>query len=210
MLLTDFSSPTIAISPQLGGNWDVAIVGSGAAGLYAALSFPADWRILLVTKETLPTSSSSWAQGGIAAVTEPDDSPSLHAADTLRAGVGLCEPDAVDVLVREAGDRIEELLRWGVEFDRAQEKGTPPPELGKLPYRLAVTLEAAHSRRRVLHVADATGKALVQRLLARVLAASNVTIWERAQVIDLFVENGKCQGFYGIRWIGDSPPARRI
>ena len=175
-------------------------MGSGAAGLYAALSFPADWRILLVTKETLPTSSSSWAQGGIAAATEPDDSPTLHAADTLRAGVGLCEPEAVNVLVREASDRIEELLRWGVEFDRAKQMGTPTPELGRLPYRLAVTLEAAHSRRRVLHVADATGKALVQRLLTRVIEAPNIAIWERAQVIDLWMEEGHCQGFYGIRW----------
>ncbi|WP_227498575.1 L-aspartate oxidase [Synechococcus sp. PCC 7336] len=190
----------IALSLDFAGTWDVAIVGSGAAGLYAALSFPSDWRVLLLTKETLPTSSSSWAQGGIAAVTEPDDSPQLHAADTLRAGVGLCEPAAVEVLVREASDRIEELLRWGVEFDRARQQGTPPPNLGKFPYRLAVTLEAAHSRRRVLHVADATGKALVQRLLARVLDAENITVWERSQAIDLWMADGRCCGFYGLQW----------
>lgn len=200
VLLADFSSSTIAISPTFEGTWDVVIVGSGAAGLYAALSFPSDWRILLVTKETLPTSSSSWAQGGIAAATEPDDSPRLHAADTLRAGVGLCEPEAVNVLVQEASDRIEELLRWGVEFDRAKQNGDPSPELGTLPYRLAVTLEAAHSRRRVLHVADATGKALVQRLLARVIEAPNITIWERAHVVDLWMDQGRCCGAYGVRW----------
>ncbi|MEM9536400.1 MAG: FAD-binding protein, partial [Cyanobacteria bacterium P01_E01_bin.45] len=95
--MADFSASVISVSPTFAGHWDVAIVGSGAAGLYTALSFPSDWRILLVTKETLPTSSSSWAQGGIAAAIEPDDSPQLHAADTLRAGVGLCEPDAVQV-----------------------------------------------------------------------------------------------------------------
>ena len=186
----------------------MAIVGSGAAGLYTALSFPSDWNVLLVTKELLPTSSSSWAQGGIAAVTEPDDSPELHAADTVRAGAGLCEPDAVNVLVREASDRIEELLRWGVEFDRAQQQGVTAPSLpaGQLPYRLAVTLEAAHSRRRVLHVADATGKALVQRLLARTIEAENITVWEQAQVVDLWMADvgdgagRRCCGFYGLRW----------
>ncbi|MGK7912184.1 MAG: L-aspartate oxidase [Synechococcus sp.] len=198
--MADFSASSISLSPTFAGDWDVAIVGSGAAGLYTALSFPSDWRILLVTKETLPTSSSSWAQGGIAAAIEPDDSPQLHAADTLRAGVGLCEPEAVQVLVQEAGDRIEELLRWGVEFDRAKQSDRAAPELSTLPHRLAVTLEAAHSRRRVLHVADATGKALVQRLLAKVLEADNITIWERAQVIDLWMERGHCCGFYGVRW----------
>ncbi|MEL7476137.1 MAG: L-aspartate oxidase, partial [Cyanobacteria bacterium J06555_12] len=203
--MADFSASVISVSPTFAGHWDVAIVGSGAAGLYTALSFPSDWRILLVTKETLPTSSSSWAQGGIAAAIEPDDSPQLHAADTLRAGVGLCEPDAVQVLVQEAGDRIEELLRWGVEFDRAKQTQQAAPELGTLPHRLAVTLEAAHSRRRVLHVADATGKALVQRLLAKVIEADNITIWERAQVVDLWMVQGSCCGFYGIRWNESHP-----
>ena len=207
-LLPHSTATSIALTPDFAGTWDVVIIGSGAAGLYAALSFPDRWRVLLLTKETLPTSSSSWAQGGIAAVTEPDDTPELHAADTLRAGAGLCEPAAVDVLVREAGDRIAELLRWGVEFDRAVQAGDELPDFGPMPYRLAVTLEAAHSRRRVLHVADATGKALVQKLLAKVLASSNIDVWERSQIVDVWLTNGRCGGAYGLRWDADKQRAQ--
>jgi L-aspartate oxidase len=142
--------------------FDAVIIGTGAAGLYTALKLPEHWNIALVTKENLQVSASQWAQGGIAAVTEPDDSFLLHEEDTLKAGVGLCELEAVKVLVEEAPARIHELLDLGVAFDRYQG-------------RLAVTLEAAHSRPRILHAADATGKEL---------------IFEEALALDLWTVDG--------------------
>jgi len=130
-------------------HFDAVIVGSGAAGLYTALHLPGNWRVALLTKEDLSISSSDWAQGGIAAVLDPTDSFSLHTSDTMVAGAGLCEQAAVELLVEEAPSRIHELVGLGVGFDRYQG-------------RLDLTLEAAHSRKRILHARDATGRELVQ------------------------------------------------
>ncbi|AGY60268.1 L-aspartate oxidase [Gloeobacter kilaueensis] len=161
--------------------YDAIIVGSGAAGLYTALKLPRDWRVALLTKENLTLSASQWAQGGIAAVVESDDSFGLHYEDTLKAGAGLCEPEAVRVLVEEAPARIGELIGLGVEFDRYQG-------------RLAVTLEAAHSRRRILHAADATGRELVRALVEEVRALGNIRVIEEALAIDLAIDGGRCRG----------------
>jgi L-aspartate oxidase len=168
--------------------FDAVIIGTGAAGLYTALKLPEHWNIALVTKENLQISASQWAQGGIAAVTEPDDSFLLHEEDTLKAGAGLCEIDAVRVLVEEAPARIQELLDLGVAFDRYQG-------------RLAVTLEAAHSRPRILHAADATGKELIRALIEEILLRKNLTIFEEALALDLWmVEDAdgqrRCRGVY--------------
>ncbi len=169
--------------------FDAVIIGTGAAGLYTALKLPEHWNIALVTKENLQISASQWAQGGIAAVTEPDDSFLLHEEDTLKAGAGLCEPEAVKVLVEEAPARIHELLDLGVAFDRYQG-------------RLAVTLEAAHSRPRILHAADATGKELIRVLIEEILLRKNLTIFEEALALDLWMVDGadgahkKCRGVY--------------
>jgi L-aspartate oxidase len=157
--------------------FDAVIIGTGAAGLYTALKLPEHWNIALVTKENLQVSASQWAQGGIAAVTEPDDSFLLHEEDTLKAGAGLCEPEAVKVLVEEAPARIHELLDLGVAFDRYQG-------------RLAVTLEAAHSRPRILHAADATGKELIRALIEEILLHKNLTIFEEALALDLWTVDG--------------------
>jgi L-aspartate oxidase len=169
--------------------FDAVIIGTGAAGLYTALKLPEHWNIALVTKENLQISASQWAQGGIAAVTEPDDSFLLHEEDTLKAGAGLCEPDAVRILVEEAPARIHELLDLGVAFDRYQG-------------RLAVTLEAAHSRPRILHAADATGKELIRALIEEILLRKNLTIFEEALALDLWMVDGadgankQCRGVY--------------
>ena len=131
--------------------WDVVVIGSGAAGLMTCLELPAGLRVLLLAKSNLPPSASRWAQGGIAAVTQPEDSFASHVHDTLRAGAGLCDPRAVELLVSQAPACVERLLQLGMEFDRDQQ-------------RLSTTLEAAHSHRRVLHAQDRTGGALVDAL----------------------------------------------
>ena len=175
--------------------FDVLIVGAGAAGLYTALCLPEDWRIALINKDDLSLSASDWAQGGIAAVTAPDDSPRLHWEDTLKAGAGLCDPAAVQLLVDEAAACVESLVHLGVAFDR---KGT----------HLALTREAAHSKPRVLHAADTTGRAIVSTLAERVLDRSNITVLNRTLVLDLWLNENQthCQGVQllqdgVIRWL---------
>lgn len=161
--------------------FDVLVIGGGAAGLYAALSIPPQWRIGLVTKDTLSISASDWAQGGIAAAMGADDAVSLHVADTLVAGAGLCDPKAVEHLVSHASKCIERLVDLGVAFDRSEGQ-------------LAMTLEAAHSRRRVLHAADTTGRAIVSILAEAVLQQPNITVFEQAFALDLWLEAGRCRG----------------
>ncbi|AFY72147.1 L-aspartate oxidase (plasmid) [Thalassoporum mexicanum PCC 7367] len=163
--------------------FDVIIVGSGAAGLYAALRLPAHLKIGLITKDKLKYGSSSWAQGGIAAAIAPTDSAALHYEDTIKAGVGLCDPDAVRFLVETAPEAIDSLLKLGVAFDRH----------GK---DLAMTLEAAHSRPRVLHSADTTGKAVVTVLIERVLERTNIQVITQALVLRLWQneQTKRCQG----------------
>ncbi len=161
--------------------WDVIVVGAGAAGLYAALSLPRQYRVLLLSKEPITSSASDWAQGGLAAAIAPDDSSQLHIEDTLRAGAGLCEPAAVHYLVEQAPVCVQSLLELGVAFDREG------PDL-------ALTLEAAHSRRRVLHAADSTGRALVTTLREQVLQRSNIEVWAEALVLKLWLVGDRCQG----------------
>ena len=158
------------------------MVGGGAAGLYAALCLPATLQVGLLTKDNLTLSASDWAQGGIAAAIAPEDSAQLHIEDTLRAGAGLCDPEAVRLLVEKAPECIDSLIEMGVAFDRHQGE-------------LALTLEAAHSRRRVLHAADTTGRAVVSRLTAQVLQRPNIQVFSQAFVFDLWLDGtGVCRG----------------
>jgi L-aspartate oxidase len=161
--------------------FDVIVVGAGAAGLYTALCLPSHLRVALITKNTLALSASDWAQGGIAAVVAPEDSTELHIADTLQAGADLCDYGAVQYLIENAAACIANLVKMGVAFDRHQGD-------------LAMTLEAAHSRRRVLHAADTTGRAVVTTLVEQVLARDNIQVLAPALVLDLWTAAGRCQG----------------
>ena len=182
----------------LTGPFDVLVIGGGAAGLYSALCVPAHLSVALLTKETLAKSASDWAQGGIAAAIAPDDDPQLHITDTLKAGAGLCEPDAVALLVHQAKDCIDALVDMGVAFDREGNHQTGA---------LAMTLEAAHSRRRVLHAADTTGRAVVTTLADQVRQRKNIHIFHEAFALELWINSsGHCQGAavayqQQIRWV---------
>jgi L-aspartate oxidase len=189
--LSDYSS-----FPELPLDFDVLVIGSGAAGLYAALCLPSTYRVGLITKDRLKTGASDWAQGGIAAAISQDDSPVLHLEDTLKAGAGLCDRASVKFLVENASSSIESLVSMGVAFDRQKN------------HSLALTVEAAHSRPRVLHAADTTGRAIVATLTQQVLQRPNIKVLAKAFALNLWrnPDTGNCQGIsviYGGRifWI---------
>lgn len=151
---------------------DILIIGGGAAGLSAALHLAPHARVTVLCKGDISSGSSHWAQGGIAAVTDPSDSVASHVSDTLEAGAGLCDAEVVDFVVSEAPSIIDELAEWGVDFD-----------LEDNAYHL--TREGGHSERRVLHVADATGRAITEALWRRVLDHPNIELLNDRVAIDL-------------------------
>ncbi|MEA5620027.1 L-aspartate oxidase [Cronbergia sp. UHCC 0137] len=155
--------------------FDVLVVGAGAAGLYTALCLPESLQVGLITKETVALSASDWAQGGIAAAVAPEDSPQLHIEDTLKAGAGLCDLKAVEFLAQAAPKCIQSLVNLGVAFDRHHNN-------------LAFTLEAAHSRPRVLHAADTTGREVTTTLTAQVLRRQNIKVIQQALALSLWIE----------------------
>jgi len=154
---------------------DFLIVGGGIAGLRAALALSDHGRVLILTKASASESNTRYAQGGIAAALGPDDSAALHAQDTVAAGDGLCDLDAVDALVQDGPRDVRELIDWGVEFDRDQ-SGQP-----------AFGLEAAHSVRRVLHAGDATGRAIGRALWERAVTMTSIVTMNHVLVTELIV-----------------------
>jgi L-aspartate oxidase len=154
---------------------DFLVVGAGVAGLRAAIELAKAGRVLVVAKDSLRESSSEYAQGGIAAAVGEDDALGLHEHDTLAAGDGLCDPEAVHVLVREGPAAIQELIEWGAEFDR---EGP----------RLALGREGAHSRRRILHAhGDSTGREIARTLHCKAASLANVEFRSFAAVTDLLL-----------------------
>ncbi|RUS48305.1 L-aspartate oxidase [Cohnella sp. AR92] len=161
---------------------DVVVIGAGIAGLYTAIKASKNNRVLMITKKSLFDSNTRYAQGGIAAVISEDDSPEFHRQDTLIAGVGLCDPESVDVLVHEGPNGVQELINLGTIFD--EEDG-----------QLALTKEGAHSQRRILHAnGDATGYEIVRALAMKAKAAPEIELWEDHFVLDLLTEDGECCG----------------
>ncbi|GCL37555.1 L-aspartate oxidase [Sphaerospermopsis reniformis] len=176
--------PSLTLSQiDIPNQFDVLVVGAGAAGLYTALCLPESLKVGLITKETVTLSASDWAQGGIAAAVSPEDSPQLHIEDTLKAGAGLCDIKAVEFLAEKAPSCIQSLVNLGVAFDRHGNT-------------LALTLEAAHSRHRVLHAADTTGREVTTTLTDQVLRRPNIQVIQQALALSLWIEpeTGRCQG----------------
>lgn len=167
--------------------FDTVVIGSGLAGLTAAYHSSRYGRVAIVTKSELDTSNSWFAQGGIAAVFSEDDSPELHLKDTLVAGRGLCDCDAVQVLVTEGRERVRELIEMGMTFDKNAEGD------------IMLGLEGGHSKRRILHAGgDATGKELTRFMLKKVIDKKNIHAFEFMAVVRLMTDEGCISGVQGL------------
>lgn len=168
------------------------MVGSGVAGLRAAIELSAAGSVLVLAKSNLSDSATAWAQGGIAVALSDEDEIGLHEQDTINAGDGLCRPEAVALLVEEGPKYITQLIEWGTEFDRA---GT----------KLAFTREAAHSRSRILHShGDSTGREISRALLARANSIPHLHLRAHAFTTGLILEGSKA---VGVRFIDETDGA---
>ncbi len=162
--------------------FDYIIVGSGLAGLYAAYKAAKYGKVAIVTKCKLNENNSFYAQGGIAAVTDNLDSVDLHISDTLVAGRGLCNREAVEILAKEAPQRIQELIEEGMIFDSVNGE-------------LTLGLEGGHSKRRVLHAGgDITGRRVMEFMISKVNASKNITILENYSLLTLITDKTRCYG----------------
>jgi L-aspartate oxidase len=166
---------------------DVLIIGSGAAGLALALHLPTHCRIAVLSKGELTQGSTAQAQGGMAAVLDPSDTVASHVADTMQAGAGLCQPEVVEFVVSRSAGVVDWLVQQGVQFDRHD---------GANGNEYHLTMEGGHSQRRVIHAADATGRAISEVLVENTLARDNIDIYTNRVAVDLITADGRCQGAY--------------
>ena len=175
---------------------DVAVVGAGAAGLYAALTAAREGAsVVLVSRSPLAESASYWAQGGIAAALAPDDSTELHLADTVKAGRGICRESAARVLTEDSPKAVHDLQDLGVHFD-ADQAG-----------ELELGLEGGHSRRRVVHAGGAaTGRRITRDLSALAATDERITVLERSTASALWCHDGRCIGLVADRPDGSLTP----
>ncbi len=155
---------------------DVLIIGSGLAGLALALKLADHRQVIVLSKESALLTNTAMAQGGIAAVLAPEDSFAAHVEDTMTAGAGLCRKSSVENIVRQAPDRINDLVNWGVHFDLDSESQT-----------IDLTREGGHSFRRIVHHEDQTGREVHKRLLSLVQAHKNIRLFENYLAIDLIL-----------------------
>jgi L-aspartate oxidase len=161
---------------------DYLVIGSGVAGLRAAIELARSGRVLVITKDKPSESSTEYAQGGVAVALSDEDEIGFHFKDTIAAGDGLCDEDNVRILVTEGPERIRELISWGAQFDREGSK-------------LAFTREAAHSQKRILHAkGDSTGKEIERALLAKVRATKGIEKYDFSFTVELMVKDGVVVG----------------
>ena len=147
---------------------DVLVIGGGLAGFCAAMGIPEPYRVMVVTKDEIRESNSSYAQGGIAGVMDPEDAFADHICDTLMAGKGLCDVAVVESVVREAPLRILELIEWGTQFDL--ENG-----------EVALGREGGHSHARIVHaLGDSTGREVMRAVLEKAASLPNLKIWQNS------------------------------
>ncbi len=171
---------------------DFLVIGGGLAGLALALKLADQGEVIILSKESGDSTNTVWAQGGIASVTSQEDSFESHIQDTLSAGAGLCLPEAVENIVHQAPERIKDLIRWGVNFDKTEGK-------------IDLTREGGHSFRRILHHEDSTGREIYQKLLIQARNHKKIQILENQLSIDLIlnkmirprdVSPNRCLGAY--------------
>src|SRR5580765_4912618 len=177
--------------------FDFLVLGSGIAGLSFALKVAPHGRVAIITKKDRAESNTNYAQGGIAAVTSKEDSVELHVRDTLEAGAGLCKENVVRTIVQEGPARISELIALGMHFSEREiprSNGARELDLGK---------EGGHSKRRILHAKDVTGREIERALLAAIAARPSIEIFENHLAIDLITsqklgraDTNRCLGVY--------------
>lgn len=174
----------VPIEPKRMGHYftDVLIIGGGLAGMRAAQEVDPSLRTMILTKDKVEESNSAYAQGGIASVWDPEDRFDNHIQDTLVAGCDLCDPSTVEMVVREAPDRVAELIRWGTRFDQ-------------IDGALVLGREGGHSHQRIIHaLGDATGKEIMRAMIQHTRGLPNVEICEEAYTMDLLTYDGQCCG----------------
>jgi L-aspartate oxidase len=161
---------------------DVLVIGGGLAGLRAANAVDPKLSVLVVTKDAIQQSNSTYAQGGIAGVMDPDDRFEEHVNDTLIAGGTLCDADVVEMVIREAPGRIQELIDWGTHFD--EHAG-----------RIVLGREGGHSKSRIVHaLGDMTGREVMRAVIERTLGQPNIRVWENTFTLDLLTHEDTCRG----------------
>ena len=162
--------------------FDFIVLGSGIAGLSFALKAAEKGRVALITKRAVADSNTAWAQGGVACVMSDEDSFELHIRDTLDAGAGLCHEDAVRKIITEGPERIAELMKLGVHFDQR--------ENGNGHHELDLGREGGHSKRRILHFRDTTGREIESALVAQIASHPSIEVMENHMAVD-FITTGK-------------------